>query len=492
MTLQPNKLVGANLPRKNSLLTFGYVILMQLLLTSCVFVQNRTELPVDPPESFSESGTSSIENKWWLEFQDDSLNLLVEKAFEENFSLLATRSRIMEAEALAKQAGAALLPTLDASGDATTQRNYQTDRTTDSFSLRLAASYEIDLWNRLRSTQNAALFEFEATLADYQTAALTLAAEVTLTWFEYVENNLQIKLLEKQQQTNIKVLQVITAQFKSGKTPIADVLQQRQLVEANSGAIATLKGTGRQLQNQLSLLLGQGPGTALPVNKSLPDLSDLPDTGIPLTILQQRPDVQARMQRLQAADFRVAAAVADKYPKLSISASVSTGGSKVEDLFSNWFSNLGINLFGPLFDGDRRTAEVDRTMARAQQLYYQYGQTIVEALTEVENNLSKENELQAVAKSLQTQLSLAAETIEHVANRYRQGAEDYQRVLLTLISHQNLQRDILRSKRQRLSNRVSLYRAISGPIDSLPQDNDPGNSETSPSETKIINRLFND
>lgn len=393
------------------------------------------------------------------------MNYLVQTALTDNFTLLAARDRIFESKALARQAGAPLSPTLDGSAEVNTARNYQTDRTTDNFSLRLAASYEIDLWGRLRSTEDAALAELAATTADYDIAALTLAAEVTLTWFELVENSLQRTLLKKQQQTNRKVLEVITAQFRSGKSAIADVLQQRQLVEANNGALAELRSAGRILEHRLSILLARPPNSSLPEINSLPDLPELPDSGVPIELLLRRPDINKSFQQLQAADFRVATAVADRYPKLSITAGLTTSGNRAGDLFNNWFSNLGANLFGPLIDGGRRKAEIDRIRSKARQQYYNYGQDVVEALAEVEDGLTRERELQIVLTSLETQLKLAAETIDHVGTRYRQGAEDYQRVLLALLSHQNLQREILRSRKQIINNRVSIYRAISGQLD---------------------------
>lgn len=439
--------------------------LLQVLLTGCIKVQKRPTEPLPIPATFSDRGNSKLKKKWWLDFADNSLNLLIQTALTDNFDLLVARNRIAEAEALVKQAGASLRPTVDGSGNITSSRNYQADKTSDVFFLGLAASYEVDLWGRLRSTESAQVAELQSSIADYDTASLTLSAEVAIGWFALVENRLQTELLQKQRETNSKVLELITAQFRSGKTGIADVLQQRQLVESNYSDLAELRAEGRLQQHRLFILLGLPPTSSLPPAGRLPELAPLPDSGVPLDLLKRRPDIESRYLRLQAADYRVAAAVADRFPRLSISAGLSTSGDRVDDLFSNWFSNLGANLFGPLIDGGRRMAEVERSRAIARQNFYHYGQTMLSALFEVEDGLIQEKELQVVFTSLQTQLRLAAETIDHVATRYRQGAEDYQRVLLALLSHQNLQRDILRTRKRLINNRVALYRAISGRLE---------------------------
>jgi outer membrane protein TolC len=199
----------------------------------------------------------------------------------------------------------------------------------------------------------------------------------------------------------------------------------------------------------------------------LPDLPPFPKTGIPLDILTARPDIESSFLRLKSADYRVAAAVADRFPQLTLSAEFSTSGNRTGDLFNNWFSTLAGNLFGPLFDGGLRKAEVARNESIARQLFYNHGETILEAIGEVEDGLVREKEQQIALDSLKTQLQYAAETIEHVGTRYRQGAEDYQRVLLALLSHQNLQRSILSSERQLINFRISLYRALSGRIPEL-------------------------
>lgn len=443
----------------------GVLMLFISLLCGCIPIAERSVPPIDLPGNFSIKGEVPPQARWWLDLQDSSLTLLIDQAITDNFSLAIARERIEEARAIARQAGALLLPTLDGLGGASSFRNYDTNTTTENYSLGLAASYEIDLWGRLRSQRDATVLEAMATEADYHTAAISLAAELANTWYQLVETDLQVKLLTQQKETNTKVLELISVQFRSGKVGIADVLQQRQLVETNNGNLAGLRGDIRVLEHQIDILIGVPPGTAgLPQRVQLPTLPPLPETGIPLDVLSERPDIESSFLRLRAADNLVAASIADRYPRLSISADLSTSGERSRDLFNNWFSTLGANLFGPLFDGGRRKAEVARNESIAKQQFYNHGQTILEAIGEVENSLVREKEQQVILGSLKTQLQYATESVQHIGNRYRQGAEDYQRVLLALLSQQGLQRDILTSRRQLINFRISLYRALSARI----------------------------
>ena len=438
-------------------------ILCIVLFCSCVPVTSDPLAPVSLPAQFSETGENQVATRWWEDLDDPPLSKLINSAITDNFTLLIARNRLFEAQAIARQAGAFLLPSLDVKGSGSTSRNHTQGTSSNSLILGLAASYELDLWGRVRSLRDAAELNAIASKEDYHTAVISLTAEVAKSWYQLIEIHLQLDLLRNQRSTNSKVLDLISVHFRAGQAGIADVLQQRQLVEAGTGDIAALQADKRVLEHQLVILLGKTPGTiSLPVPGNLPVLPPLPETGLPIDLLSTRPDIKSSYCRLRAADYNVAAAVADRLPRLSISAGISTTGERASDLFNNWISSLGANIFGPLIDGGRRKAEVDRTRAIAKQEFYRYGQTVIEAIGEVENNLIQEKEQRKIIASLETRLQLAADSIEHIGHRYRQGADDYQRVLLALLSHQGLQRTLLFNKLKLINYRIALYRALSG------------------------------
>lgn len=458
------------------MITFMTSIIL-LLTGGCIPLVQRDIVPFENlPSTYSIIGEEPAKINWWLDFNDPELNKLIDVSVNDNFSIRTAKSRIDELQANARIAGASLIPTIDAKVRGTATNDYSSKTSGNAFLFEFAASYEIDLWGRLRSKKDAALLDVQAGQKDLHTAVITVTSELAQTWYKLSESNLQLDLLKEQTEINSKILDLIGTQFRAGKTGVADVLQQEQLVESNGEDLANLRAEIRQTEHQLAILLGKPPTTLLlPKQTILPNLPPLPEAGIPLDLLTTRPDIMSYYLKLKASDYRVASAIADRFPKLSISASFNSSSERAQDLFNNWFSSLGANLFGPLIDGGKRKAEVDRSKAIAAQDYLQYGQLILQAIGEVEDALVNEIEQHNILKSRQNQLRLATQTIEHVGNRYRQGLEDYQRVLTALLSHQNLQRNILKSKRTLINNRIALYRATSGRLsfsDTIPRVQD--------------------
>jgi outer membrane protein TolC len=233
-------------------------------------------------------------------------------------------------------------------------------------------------------------------------------------------------------------------------------------------------GQAQVLENQLNLLIGTPPGQLqLPHVAKLITLPSLPSTGIPAALVQNRPDVRSAWYRVLSADQSTAAAVADRFPRLSISAGLSTGGEYADELFDNWLASLAGNLVAPLVDGGLRKAEVARSRAVTEERLHAYGQTVLEALGEVEDALAREARQREYLLSLEKQLDLAQSVIGRVRDRYLNGAEEYQRVLDALLSYQQLQRNYLSGRRTLIQYRIDLCRALGGGWQMLPEGQGP-------------------
>jgi NodT family efflux transporter outer membrane factor (OMF) lipoprotein len=450
----------------------GVLLLAAALLSAGGCLSDRADVspPTVVPAVFSTDGNASLREKWWTSFEDERLTALVAEATAENFSLRVAWDRLRQARAIAARAGAPLWPTLDGTGGATrsvreTDSGPKAGRTyTTDLSLGLVAAYEVDLWGRIRATNDAALLDVEATRADLQAAAITLCADVARTYFRLVEQRRQRALLIEQRETNEKVLEIVTQQFRRGQVGAADVLQQRQLVENTAGRIVQVESTLAVLKNQLAVLLGRTPGRDdMPVGEAaLPGVPPLPRTGVPAAWLTRRPDLRAAVRRIQAADRRVWAARADRLPRLSVTLSASTSAEQVRDLFDNWLASMAANLTAPLIDGGRRVAEVERTRAVLSERINAFGQTYLAAMAEVENALAQEAQQRELVGSLGRQLDFARRATDRVLDSYRKGTTDFTRYLTTLRSYQELQRTHLAARRDWLLFRVDLYRALAG------------------------------
>lgn len=419
--------------------------------------------PVTLPVQFSTSGGAvELPQQWWLSLADSELNGLMEQAFAGNLDLKAAWSRLEQARAQVRIAGAALWPTFD--GELSARRSWLSGQDDVSrFGAAVVAGYEIDLWGRIRSEQDAAILDAAAAAEDLQTAAISLSAQLATTWYQVLEQESQRAIVQQQLRTNGQLLELINLQFRTGQVGIADVLQQRQLVESSRGELAKISAQREVLRQQLALLIGV-PRDDLELDRlpGFPELSPLPKTGVPVDMVQRRPDIRSAWNRLQAADRRLAVAIAERFPRLSLSGELGSEAGTIGDLFEDWLASLAGNLVGPIIDQGRRRAVVDRERATVNELLHGYGQSVLEALSEVEVALARETEQRRYLAQLEIQEALAEQANRRIRDRYVNGDDDYQRVLTGLLSLQGLQRSRLSAQRQLYEYRIQLCRALAG------------------------------
>jgi len=420
------------------------------------------------PETFSRSGQEALPEKWWQVLDDPALDAVIEEALESNFTIRLAWDRLYQAEQVAIKAGADLRPDIQYSGSADRSRQ-DTDNTVtygSRFLVGLVASYELDLWGRIDARHTALLLDVEARHEDLAAAAITLSATIAKTWYQLAEAKEQTNVLTRQIETNEEILQVISLQFQKGAVRAPDVLRQRQLVESTRGELVQANQAVTLLQHQLSVLLGKPPETRWADQTfHLVDLSDLPEVTVPSELLQRRPDVISAYKAVQKADQEVAAAVADQYPSIRLSASADTTSARIEDLFDDWAASLVGSLAGPLFDAGSRRAEADRTRGALSEAVHTYTQTVLYALKEVEDAISGEAYQRGYVRSIGKQRDLAEQSYEGIRRQYIGGQVDYLRVLDALVSLQSLERREVAARRNLIDHRTDLCRALAGAWD---------------------------
>lgn len=440
------------------------------LIVACTPKLSPTDPPIEEAQRFSISEGIALPDQWWTSFNDPLLDSLVGKGLEENLSLAGTREAYRAALATVQREKSFLLPQINAF-TGITERRAQTDFSEDTeFRAGLSASYEIDLWGRIRAGIQAEEYTAEAFFNDYQAAAMTISAEITATWYQLVTARRQLELVNEQIQTNEDIVKLIRARFAGGQIRAVDILRQEQLLESTRSQKIIYETDLGILENRLAVLLGRPPQNIEGFEKGIiPSLPPLPATGLPLELIRRRPDLQRDYNFLLAADREMAYAVRSKFPIISLEATGQFRAGKIDNLFENWAYTLAGNLLTPLFYGGRLSAEVDRARAVKDQRLYEYGQTVLTAFQEVENALLREQKQEERLIVLERQLDLSQKTSKQLRIEFLNGMSNYLDVLLALDEQQQLEREMLERKQEQLEIRIGLYRALAGAFE-LPLD----------------------
>lgn len=276
----------------------------------------------------------------------------------------------------------------------------------------------------------------------------------------------QLQLIQEQLQTNEQVLALIRARFAGGQVRGVDILRQQQLIENTKEQKIGLEMQLEILLNQLAVLLGRPPGqefrNTFTVAAQLPELPPLPQTGIPLQLVNRRPDVLSAFNQLQAADRELAAAISNKYPRLNLSITTAVRSNTLEGLLASQAASLAASLLAPLFYGGQLNAEVDRAEAVRKQVTNFYGQTVLGAIQEVENTLIQEVKMEEQIAVMEEQVRLAERAFGQLRIEYLNGSIAYLDVLSTLAQQQQLRRGLIDARMTLLEIRIGLYRALAG------------------------------
>ena len=474
---------GRLVNRASCFLRTASAVLVPLVMAGCMVHQADTEpkSPVELPSQFNslDKDASRAPNKepdpgkWWEDFGDPELKGLVDRALTDSLQLKQTWARLTQAEALARQAGASLEPNVNLELSASRSRRNITapgpagtttrEFTSNSYSASVPVAYEVDLWGKLRSRARAAAYDAFASRDDVEAAAMTLTASVAENWFNILEQRSKQKLLRQQMMTNEAFLELVMLRFGQGESSATEVLQQRQQVQGTRAQLSLGDAREQVLVQQLAVLVGRGPGSIVtPQRDELPNLPSLPSAGLPSELLQRRPDVRAAQRRVVAADYRVGEAIANRYPSLTLSASVGYSALSLSELFDSFVWSVMGSISASLWDGGRRSAEVDRTRAVLEERLMGYGQTLLTAVLEVESSLVNEKQQEAHIEELERQVQTSRQTLDIARLRYQQGLTDFLPVLTSLQALHAAEQNLLTSKRQLISHRIQLCRALGG------------------------------
>ncbi|SHJ28150.1 efflux transporter, outer membrane factor (OMF) lipoprotein, NodT family [Malonomonas rubra DSM 5091] len=438
-----------------------------ILLTACNPLQPPKSDPPQLPEKYAAPAESTEQrpDRWWQSFNDPQLDQLQEQMLSGNLDLRQSLYRLDQLDALRRTSGAGLWPSLSANASAGRDRTPSAagESTSSSYRGSLAASYEIDLWNRLHDKEQAAEFRRQAGEKEAESLLLSLTAQLAENYFSAGEQRAQIALLQQQIERNEKLLATATDRYRAGLASAEEIYQAQVSLVALQAQLPQLQTALVRSEQALALLLGRFSGEEVTTTATLPEPGTAGDNSLPASLLQQRPDISAAFLQLQAADHELAAALADKLPGISLSASLGRSVTRLSsgDIEGTFWS-LAASLVQPLIDGGRRQAAVDQQQALRQQQATQMQQLLIKAVQDVETALVAERNSLLRYRQLQQQQHISQQTLELNQANYRSGLTSSSDLLNSELQQLNIRSQLISSQAGWLSSRISLARALGG------------------------------
>jgi NodT family efflux transporter outer membrane factor (OMF) lipoprotein len=427
--------------------------------TPVAFKEGRGEWVKAVPADMLERGP------WWQLFEDAALSELVSQVEVSNQNVAAAVAAYAQARALVAEQRASLFPLVSLDGGANRSGGRGGTPERNSFQVGIGASWEPDVWGRLRRSVDTARAGEQASLADLQAARLSAQGELAANYFNLRELDAQRVLQEQTIAGYERTFRIAQNRYNAGIVARTDVLQaETQLANAR----AELLGLERQratLEHAIAVLTGKAPANfALAARPAWQGVVPEIPFDVPSTLLQRRPDIAAAERRVAQANEQIGIAQSAYYPSLRLSGSAGLGAATIGDLFSAsalvW--SLGASLAQTLFNAGATGARVQGARAALDEAAARYRQTVLTAFQQVEDQLVASRVLQQQLV-LREQAATAANLVEQqVLNRYQAGQVGYTEVVNAQVTAQSARRAVAQALSDRQVAAVALIQALGG------------------------------
>ncbi len=419
------------------------ITLLVLTLSGCMAGDGYKRPSVETPQSwrFGEKEAKGIVNTvWWQQFNDPVLNELICIALRENKDLKIAAARVEEFMGKYAVTRASLFPQVVANAGAERERTTElgqvalpagTPNPFNQYQVSISASWEIDLWGKLRYATEAAHASLLSTEEGRQSVILSLVTSVADSYVNLRDLDRQLDIARRTAKIREESYHIFNIRFQAGYVSELELSQAKSDLEQVLATIPPLEKSIAQQENALCVLLGRNPGP-IPRGKSINDLGmpDIP-AGLPSDLLAQRPDIRQAEQNLISANAQIGVARAQYFPDISLTGMFGWESTRLSSLFSgpartwNWF----VPLTAPIFTGGAIAGQVKEAEAIRKETLLQYQQAIQNAFRDVEDSLVDQHRTRDQLEALTRQVE-ALRTYARVARlRYDNGYTSYIEVL---------------------------------------------------------------
>jgi len=417
------------------------------------------------------NGQAAADIGWRDFFVDARLQRLIEIALKNNRDLRVSVLNIQASQAQYQIARAALFPTLDAAASQSKQRtpkdlSFNGQTISNTYSVGLNASWEIDFFGRIQSLKDQALAQYLATAQARKAAEIALVSQVANQYMTVLELDDLLKVTQNTLKTAQESYRIAKLQFDNGTGSELDLRQSETVVEQAQANLQSQARLRAQADNALVLLLGEPLPDDLPPGMPLDSqnlLTDIP-AGLPSDLLTRRPDIMEAEENLLAANANIGAARAAFFPKVSLTGSFGTLSPSLGGLFkpgsAAWSFAPSITL--PIFEGGQNKANLDLATVQKNIQIATYEKAIQTAFREVADALAARGTYDQQIKSLERNAFAEQRRLDLSDLRYKNGVDSYLSVLTAQTDLYSAQQLLVTARMQRLQNLVTLYQALDG------------------------------
>ncbi|TKI05134.1 efflux transporter outer membrane subunit [Martelella alba] len=447
-------------------------VLLALLLAGCAVGPDYHRPDIAVPLQYKEArgwlkATPQDDvgkGEWWEAYRDPTLSALLRQVAVSNQNVAEYAAQFREAQALAAQSRAELFPSVSGDVSSTRSRSSSASGVGNSHSAELSASWEIDLWGKLRRTLEENKASAQASQAELANITLSAQSELAQDYFQLRIMDQQIALYQQSIQAYERYLQVIDNKYRAGSEARNTLAQAQMQLESARASALDYQWQRAQLEHAIALLLGKTPAEfSLPAAPLVAVLPAVP-AALPATLLQRRPDIAYAERNVAAANAAVGVAIAGYYPDLTLSASGGFASTVLHNLMTapNRVWSLGPELSGTLLDFGATSAKVAQARAAYDASVASYRQSVLSGIGEVEDYLVELHTLQSEVAASQRATTAAKESARVTRNQYEAGMIDYLDVATTENSSLSDQQSLLSLQSTQWVTSVKLIAALGG------------------------------
>ena len=419
---------------------------------------SSTEIP--PKWSADAADSGKVDDGWIAAFGDEQLEALVEEMLQNNLNLRLAATQVERASAISRLAAASLSPMVGVGGDfgrrsaGRTYAGYELPSKT--YSATAFASWEVDVWGKLRARARAGEEALAATEADFEFARQSMVAITARAWFLAIETRLQLELAEEAVEIFTQILELVEAKHEVGQLPLQNVYLTGADLASAQEAVRLVRSANEQILRALEVLLGRYPSAELETADALVAVPPPIPAGIPADIVARRVDLIAAERRVAAAFFASEDARLARLPSFSLTGIAGTTA------LTNELTQLSAGLFAPIFTGGALEAQVEIANTNQQAAIAAYGLTLLTAYSEVENALNNESLFAERQQFLEKAVADNSAAMKLTMEQFNVGRVDMLSVLQIQARVLAARSALIGIQNQRLVQRINLHLALGG------------------------------